>query len=257
MKKVPILPTLLTLGNCICGYGSIIYAAKVFNPSDIIHLETAAALIFFGMILDALDGRIARLTDMSTEFGGQLDSIADITTFGLAPAFIVWKVTIVHFVRFSKFGWLTSALFLMATAIRLARFNVHNSPEEETHTFFQGLPSPAAAGTLASLIVLHTSLFDWYKIEYVALLIPFITLFLAVLMISKIKYSHLMHELFKDRKNFGFLSILIIVGIVVAATAWISLTIIFLAYVISGLVGVAVEQILDRIEMSHEKDSFF
>ena len=262
MKKVPVLPTLLTLGNCLCGYGAIIYAGRA-TQEEFGVLESAGGLILLAMLFDALDGKIARLTNMSTQFGGQLDSIADIVSFGIAPSFLVWKVLTIHFVKYPgyvwlvRMGWLVGALFLMAAAIRLARFNVHNDLEDEGHEFFLGLPSPAAAGTIAAFIILHKSILEDYGKDYVAAVIPFVALILAVLMISKIRYSHLTHGLFKDRRNFGFLSIMLIVGIAVAYTYWFSLTIIFSIYVISGIVGVAVEQILDRIELSHEKNSFF
>ena len=263
MKKVAILPTLITLGNCMAGYACIVYATNA-SPENHAPFAMAAGFIFLGMVFDALDGKIARLTKMASAFGGQLDSIADITTFGVAPAFLVWRVLTIDFVRFSKFGWLASALFIMAAAIRLARFNVHNSPEEKTHRFFHGLPTPAAAGTMAALVVLHISLFEGitlfertYKMAYVAPVLPFMMLVLAVLMISKLKYAHLMHELFKDRKNFGFLSVFILAVVLVAYTYWFSLTIIFIGYVLSPFIGIAVEQLLDRIELSHEKDSFF
>jgi CDP-diacylglycerol--serine O-phosphatidyltransferase len=265
MKKVAFVPTLITLGNCVAGYGSIVYAARA-SAENHWPFEIAAGFIFLGMTFDALDGKIARLTKMATAFGAQLDSIADITTFGLAPAFLVWEVLYADFPGFSKFGWLVSALFLMAAAIRLARFNIHNSADERGHRSFQGLPSPAAAGTIAAIVVLHVNLLESrslfggaYRIQlaYVAAGLPFVMLVLAVLMISKIRYAHLMHELFKDRRNFGFLSIFIIAAIAVAYTYWFSLALIFLGYVLSPFIGVAVEQLLDRIELSHEKDSFF
>jgi len=263
MKKVAILPTLITLANCMAGYACIVYATKA-GPDDRLPFEMAAGFIFMGMVFDALDGKIARLTRMASAFGGQLDSIADITTFGVAPAFLVWRVLTTDFVQFSKFGWLASALFIMAAAIRLARFNIHNSPDEKGHKSFQGLPTPAAAGTMAALVVLHINLsegitlFDrTYRMGYVAAALPFVMLVLAVLMISKLKYAHLMHELFKDRRNFGFLSVFILVAGLVAYTYWFSLTIIFIGYVLSPFVGIAVGQLLDRIELSHEKDSFF
>ena len=161
-KVYAVLPTLLTLCNAACGFGAITIAAKV-GPDhfDGFELLTAAQLIFLAMLFDMLDGSAARLTNQTSEFGAQLDSLCDAISFGVAPAFILLQLahpehhlmdTMVGQATFNyhpRILWAIAVLFMVCAILRLARFNVE-SDEEDSHEFFSGLPSPAAAGVVAS-----------------------------------------------------------------------------------------------------------
>ena len=183
-KAFAVLPTLLTLGNAICGFGAITILARVGPTFDVglhdpsvawdpaMEMVKAAQLIFLAMLFDALDGSAARLTNQTSEFGAMLDSLCDAVSFGVAPAFMMLKLADPRhhlmetlsgkisspvgidlqapFDYSIDFLWAIAALFLACAILRLARFNVETD-EEDTHEGFSGLPSPAAAAVIASL----------------------------------------------------------------------------------------------------------
>ena len=171
-KAAYALPTLFTAGNIFLGYISIVrtmQAAMVYgsDPSAAaLHLEVAAKTIGFGFILDGLDGRIARMTNTTSEFGRELDSLADIISFGIAPAILayVWGVQFVtdslaptSLDQLQRAGKFVSFLFLVCGAARLARFNIQKNPVPKNpgapdRKYFVGLPIPAAAGVVASVV---------------------------------------------------------------------------------------------------------
>lgn len=236
------LPTLLTLGNAICGFAAIHYAAKpiadtAFGWST---LTVAGALVFLGMFFDAIDGSVARLTRSTSDMGAQLDSLADVITFGVAPAFMTLRL-ISHYYgpagdltilgpadsAYAKILWAIAAFYMCCTALRLARFNAEvRSAKEEDHLYFKGLPSPGAGGTVASLIVLHQHLLhETPGIEEglafaraAALGIPFVTVLVAIAMISNIRYQHFSNRVLRARR--GFHSLLRIVLPVIIVLWW-------------------------------------
>src|SRR5882672_9750254 len=172
------LPSLATLGNAICGFGSIYVAgldpatagADSLTQYFAFHRFTAAAyLIFLAMVFDALDGRLARFTRHTTDFGGQLDSLADVISFGVAPPFLalqLFRHEIINLpVAVSRLIWAFGAIYLSCAALRLARFNVSNEHGEQHHFSFLGLPSPGAAGTVAGLVLMQQEL-ELSKISY-------------------------------------------------------------------------------------------
>lgn len=138
-RGIYLLPTSLTTGSLCCGFFSLIEASRG-------RYETAALLIIGAGILDGLDGRIARLTGTTSEFGVEFDSLADISSFGIAPAFLSYQWALQPFHRV---GWLIAFLFVACAATRLARFNIQHGSTDKR--FFAGLPSPAAAGAIASV----------------------------------------------------------------------------------------------------------
>lgn len=184
-KAFALLPTLLTLGNAVCGFGAITILARVgpmfeippdgagdgFDPAA--QLFNAALLIFLAMLFDALDGSAARLTNQTSEFGAMLDSLCDVVSFGVAPAFMMLKLTDARYGMMDTLRvegtatasdaslfqapfyydinvlWAIAALYLACAILRLARFNVETD-EEDDHDGFSGLPSPAAAAVVAS-----------------------------------------------------------------------------------------------------------
>src|SRR5687767_1434892 len=164
VKKIAVLPTLLTLGNGVCGFVAITFASKIDidRPSaltDVTNFLWAGWFILFAMIFDMLDGYVARLSKTASDFGGELDSLCDAVSFGAAPAFLLLKLGPGWDQRFMHQALAgIAALYLACTVLRLARFNVDNSSEASSHKRFRGLPSPGAAGCLASLAILRGAL---------------------------------------------------------------------------------------------------
>jgi len=244
MKKIAVLPSLLTTGNIVCGFASITFAAKGLVAQQSEHLahlslqcfDASAWLIMLAMVFDALDGKVARLTNSTSEFGEQLDSLADCITFGLAPAFIV-KVMSHRFPP--RIGWLISTLFLVCAALRLARFNVETEEGESFHEYFKGLPTPAAAGMIASLVILHNDLILKYNTEVIPFVLPLVALGLAALMISNIPFAHVVTHLFKTPRPLDHFAKLLFLAVFIALTKEYSFTILGGLYCISGRVAAA------------------
>ncbi len=217
-----VLPTTLTLGNVFCGFAAITFAAKV-GPDDVLpdggHLLVAAGCIFFAMVFDALDGRAARWAGQTSEFGAQLDSLCDAVSFGVAPAFLMRQFS-AHSIFHSRILWMIGALYVACAILRLARFNVETD-EDDSHTAFSGLPSPAAAGVVASFPVAMYGLnnlagpptsmnetvariLEWFEPAIVQAL-PFVTFIVACLMVSRIRYAHVFNQMFSGRRTRGHL----------------------------------------------------
>src|SRR5436309_7359563 len=170
IRSVYTLPSLATLGNAICGFAAIYVCAFSGNvgKDDVAILlakhrfVAAAYLIILAMVFDALDGRLARFARHTTDFGGQLDSLADVVSFGAAPAFIALLVfkaegPEVPF-AVSRLIWATGAVYFSCAAIRLARFNVSNEHGEQHHFSFLGLPSPGAAAAVVGAVLIQQDL---------------------------------------------------------------------------------------------------
>jgi CDP-diacylglycerol--serine O-phosphatidyltransferase len=246
LKYITILPSLVTILNGLCGFTAIVFTAKAtsLNPQSfsyshlpMSYLAMAGYMIILAMIADMLDGRLARMSKSTSSFGGQLDSLCDVISFGLAPAFLMLKVleyklaslaylnpTLESF--FNRFVWLTAAAFISCAAIRLARFNVENEEDESAHMSFVGLPTPAAAGVIVSLVLFHQeTLHDLpAKSTYafsicentIIYMLPFLVLGIAVLMVSRIRYPHIINQYIKGKKPFGhFIRILLLLGVII------------------------------------------
>ncbi len=208
-----VLPTLLTLGNGVCGLAAIAIAMSDtlgWPPEQ--KLFVAGVLIFAGMVFDALDGSAARMTGQSSQFGAELDSLCDAITFGTAPAVIVWRISDLSP---AKLTWAIGTLFALCVLIRLARFNVETT-EDDTHEGFDGLPSPAAAGTLAAFAIAMPDLAaaavePAYPEEVQAIaawvlwashyFIPALALVLAYLMVSRFHYPHIVQQWVRGRRS--------------------------------------------------------
>jgi CDP-diacylglycerol--serine O-phosphatidyltransferase len=140
-RGIFILPSLFTVGNMLSGFASILHAING-------RLETAAWLILLAGILDGIDGRVARLAKVSSEFGKEYDSLADVVSFGVAPAILVYQWGLWGM---GRWGWIAGFLFLVAGSVRLARFNVKSAGEDRAR--FTGLPIPGGAGALTMLVL--------------------------------------------------------------------------------------------------------
>ena len=234
IRSVYSLPSLATLGNAICGFGAMYIAS--LDPGNADHLTNwfytyrflaAAYLIFIAMLFDAIDGRLARFTRHTTDFGGQLDSLADVVSFGCAPAFIALQLF-----RSFSFGfemspvigrlvWSIAALYMSCAAIRLARFNVSNEHGEQHHFSFLGLPSPGAGAAVAAFILMQQELAElgaglhgWTLARHLSTacvaVLPILVLISGLLMVSTIRYPHLVNRYLRGRRSIGSLMMVLI-----------------------------------------------
>ena len=229
-RLIAVLPTMLTLGNAACGFGAITFAAKL-GPTEIVATNgadgvefqasmIAASLIYLAMLFDALDGSVARMMKQTSELGAQLDSLCDAISFGVAPAFLMLQFVTKELDQYGGFAywpralWTIAVLFLLCAIMRLARFNVE-SEEEDTHDVFSGLPSPAAAGTIAAFPFAMPTLVEYtstdmsipvqtvatWLIPSVRAALPIITFLVACLMVSRIRYPHYFAQLLSEQRS--------------------------------------------------------
>jgi CDP-diacylglycerol---serine O-phosphatidyltransferase len=174
-RGIYLLPNLLTTIGLFAGYYAVVTAMKG-------HFETAAIAIFIAMVADGLDGRVARLTNTQSAFGGQYDSMADMLSFGIAPSLVAYSWSLFNL---GKLGWLIAFLYTAATALRLARFNTQLH-ETEVKQYSQGLTCTMAAGMMASMIWLGSQYFE--NTKGIAIPAALLTLAVAVFMVSTIRY---------------------------------------------------------------------
>lgn len=259
-NRVPVLPTLVTLASLLCGFGAIILATMTKPAVDqVARMEFAAWLILIAMVFDAMDGRIARMSGQTSEFGAHLDSLCDAVSFGVAPAALAMSA-LSHFYQngAARLIWVACAVYLVCAVLRLARFNVATRPEEEYHRSFVGLPSPPAAGMIASFVILHANLIQHYDFPWVGrIILPLLLLVVGPLMVSKVRYVHLIHTLTRGERSFPFLLGLVFMIFLVIILREYILPLIFTAYLLSGIVGFAIDRMVDRIDLAQNRDSFF
>jgi CDP-diacylglycerol--serine O-phosphatidyltransferase len=203
-KGVYLLPNLVTTAALFSGFYGILAGVNG-------QFENAAIAIFVAMILDGLDGRVARWTNTQSEFGEQYDSLSDLVSFGLAPALIMYLWALVYMrdvsVAWGKFGWMAAFIYVACAALRLARFNVQI--EEVDKKYFIGLPSPSAAGIMVGMIWMLNDLDVSGKAIQIPALI--MTIGAGLLMVSNVKYNS-----FKDFDVKSKVPHLTILGIVLA-----------------------------------------
>lgn len=223
MKRgIFILPSIFTSLSLFCGFYSITASIKGS------FLQAAWAIILAG-VFDIIDGRIARLTRTASKFGEQYDSLADMISFGVAPGILVYTWALQPF---GRWGWLVTFLYIICTALRLARFNVQSESIE--NKYFQGLPSPASAGMISTTVLLFLNL-GIAEIKNVT--IPLMTCLLAMLMVSNIRYISLKDFNFRKRRPFNVLVALIFILILFFGEPEIFLFTVGVIYTTSGLVG--------------------
>ena len=245
MKKIQVLPSLVTLGNLLSGFGAIYFCMKaLYMPKNSeTFLIVACWLIFIAMLFDVIDGRVARITDMVTEFGGQLDSLSDAISFGLAPAAIAatYLLPVEHFPQ--KIKWLVPACYLVCTILRLARFNVESISPDEDHSEFKGLPSPAGAGIIVSTFLCFISykqiILSMYPRAEVFFSVYILILFILVgaLEVSNLKYIHVGQLLFRDQKPFTFMVQIFFFAVLAALYITIMIMVGFYIYMSSGVIS--------------------
>lgn len=257
---------MLTLGNLVCGFFAIVVASRIQKPMEETLYWTASnnwnvllsgLLIFLAMIFDALDGYVARLSNTASDFGAQLDSLSDVITFGAAPGFLLVKMcpnfTIVH----NETMWVIAAVYAACAALRLARFNVETSDEDD-HLEFNGLPSPAAAAVIASFAIMFYTLRNVTPTPLKGIresadlilqnILPFLGIFVALLMVSRIRYPHVVNQLFRGQKSFAHVVAVLFSLMALMIIRGYSIPIIFCGFAFYGPVRVAWQKWMNRKE---------
>src|SRR5437763_7466362 len=232
-RGVSLLPSLFTMGNMFCGYACIVYAMR----GD---FDTAAPFIGFAVVLDMLDGRIARLTGTSSAFGVEFDSLADIISFGVAPAILsfAWGLS-----SLGRLGWAAGFLFVAAAAMRLARFNIQSARPGGDKRYFVGLPSPAAAAIPAATVFAYPwGLYD----DWQALPALLMVLVPAVLMVSTIRFRSFKQFDSQNRRPYTVLIFVAAAIMLIATHPRAMLVVIAYGYLGSAIVGMVVTRIKHR-----------
>jgi len=257
-RGIAVLPTMFTLANLLCGFAAVFFASRPLVPLadplpfDWSPLTLAAAFIFLGLLMDGLDGRVAKLTNSISDLGAQLDSMADMVTFGVAPAFMVVQLIGVRApfvsemqpngnILFDRLAIVVACIYVACVALRLARYNIESGPTGEvSHGLFKGLPSPGAAGTVASLILLHQSFLahnvppDHILIRTAAGAMVLISLLTALAMVSRLRYVHLMNRYVRGRAPFGTVAKVVIIGLLLVVRLQETLAAGFVIYSLSA-----------------------
>lgn len=219
-KGIYLLPNLFTTGALFSGFYAIIAGMN----GD---FSTAAIAIFVAMILDGLDGRVARLTGTESAFGEQYDSLADMVSFGVAPALVAFTWMLQDL---GQFGWIAAFVYVAGTALRLARFNVQVGSVDKK--WFIGLPSPSAAAIVAALVwVLHDFALESALIQ---ILVAVVIAAVGLLMVSNVRYYSFKDIDLKNRVPFIALLILVLVISIIALEPGVMLLLLFLGYGFSG-----------------------
>ncbi len=218
-RGIFLLPSLLTTGNLFCGFLAIILTTEG-------EYRWAALTLLVAMVMDILDGKVARLTKTTTHFGLEFDSLADVVSFGVAPALLLYSWALAPL---GRIGWLAAFLFVICGAMRLARFNVSSGSVDRR--YFIGLPTPAAAGVVASIVLL----FEKVELERAELLALSLTVYLlAFLMISSIRYYSFKELDFGRRRPLGVLLLMVLAVLIVASHPQLFLFLLFGIYALSG-----------------------
>jgi len=221
-KGIYVLPNTLTLCSMLLGFYSILSSLQG-------NYEHAAGAILFATIFDGLDGWVARLTNSTTKFGIELDSLSDLVSFGVAPAVMMYKWALAPF---GRIGWAAAFWFMACGALRLARYNVQMGSTESKS--FTGMPIPGAAGIVASLVLFYHEVSDVALGKNIFILV--LTILLAFLMVSTLRYHGAKEINFKQRKPFWILVAFVLVVAIVIIHPQISLFIFAMIYLIGGII---------------------
>lgn len=228
-KGIYLLPNLFTTSGLFAGFYSIVAAMR----GD---FEYAAIAVLIAMIMDGLDGRVARLTNTQSTFGAEYDSLADIVSFGIAPALVIYSCTLV---TLGKPGWLIAFFFTATCALRLARFNSKAKVSDEDELiqiddkkYFQGLPCPSAAGLIASLVWVIED--NQLGFENLAIMFGVITVLSGIFMVSNIKYYSFKELDLKGKVPFIAVLAVLLLLVCISIDPPQVLLLAFSAYVLSG-----------------------
>lgn len=253
--RLSMLPTMCTLGNSVCGFLAICYAAdasvlcaaEATRAAGSGKLAMAGWMLLLGMVFDALDGRIARLTRSTSDFGGALDSLADVVSFGVAPALVA--KTLCHDVlgwSDTRVAFVAAAFFACCATLRLARYNVEHDEPDQAVTQFNGLPTPGAAGVIAGLAIAHVRVLEWVELSAAArttiaqVVACVLLLGLGLLMVSRVPFIHFANRYLTGRRPVGSVALFLLVLGLMFATEAPEVVIAggFLVYALSGPLAV-------------------
>jgi len=233
LRSLRFAPTLITLGNLVCGFAAIHFAMRAMYelgvgiPPDVVPsvpprllermlpstLSVGAGLVLLGMVFDMFDGLVARVTRSTTNFGGQLDSLADVVSFGVAPAALMVAFMSRQLAAdaiipspisdhvWGRFTWVCAAVYVAMTAVRLARFNVEHAEDGFDHRTFRGLPSPGGAAIVVALVLFQDQIGNLGK-EILGYAMPVVALCTALLMVSRVPYKRFHRAYVVGRKPF-------------------------------------------------------
>jgi CDP-diacylglycerol--serine O-phosphatidyltransferase len=226
-RGIYLLPNLFTTAAFFSGFYAIVAATND-------KFEQAAVAVFIAMVLDGLDGRVARMTNTQSEFGAEYDSLADLASFGLAPALVMyeWSLSSMRDIswQMGKLGWLAAFIYAVAAALRLARFNTKASSTDKR--YFQGLPSPSAAAVVVGMVwVCFDVGIEGPAVAHLAWPLTVIT---GVLMVSKISYYSFKDVDFQNRVPFFVILVVVLVFVFLAIDPPVVLFSGFFLYALSG-----------------------
>lgn len=264
--RIYFLPNLMTAGNLFCGFIALtrIVEADLTSPNFSLVIKSALFYILLACIFDMLDGRVARMGGVESPFGREFDSLADLISFGAAPAFLVHRIVLRDvFVRHQEVGWFIASMYLICGALRLARFNcLAAQPGGSGAKDFMGFPIPAAAGLVASLTLF---LLWWddrgFATGYWRYSLPVILVFLSVMMVSEVRYPSFKKIDWRTHRTFArMVVIILLIGfILIFQTVFlpIILPLIFTAYLLYGFIrpympSKVISEIEDEIEDEEE-----
>lgn len=229
-RGIYLLPNLITLAALFCGFFAVIVANNGW-------FDWAAYAIFIAMILDGMDGRVARWTNTQSDFGAEFDSLSDMVSFGVAPAFIIFEFALSNMDRLDKVGWVAAFIYTATAALRLARFNTQVGIADKR--YFQGLASPSAAAIVTGYVwVCHKYALEHPIVNVIAVII---TITVGVLMVSNIRYYSFKGFDFRSKVPFVSLVIIVMVFAVIFSDPPIVLFTLFSLYALSGPVLTLVE----------------
>jgi len=256
--RLSTLPTALTVGNLVCGVLAISYvadasaqyalvaalsgeAATAAAAQAVVLMERAGWLIMLGMLFDGFDGRVARMVHSTSEFGGALDSLADVVTFGVAPAVIAKTLmegaltSVDH-----RMTFLTAAFYAVCACLRLARYNAEHEEESAAVTHFSGIPTPGAAGVIAGVAMIHGRFIDLVPDVQWKVGISYVIGFgvltgLGLLMVSRAPYVHFANRFLRGPKPVARLALIFLVMMLVLSFDFaVVVAVAFAGYAVSG-----------------------
>lgn len=233
--KIYLLPNLFTAGNLACGFFALTWIFKYQPGGDFEPIRMAIKLILAAFACDFFDGHVARLSHRQSPFGREFDSLADIVSFGVAPAFLVYRIVLY---QFEKTGWLVAAMYLVCGGIRLARFNVLSQfPTNKGHGEFVGFPIPSAAALVVSM-----TLFVMWLAGHERELGPSrwvllgLMVLLSVIMVSNVRYPSFKNVEWTLQRGVAALAVAVLILLALALQFEVTLAGLFVAYLLYGLV---------------------
>jgi len=234
--KIYLLPNLLTAGNLACGFFALTWIFK-YDPQslDFEPVRRAIWLILAAFAFDFFDGRVARVTRKESPFGREFDSLADIVSFGVAPAFLVYRIVLEEFV---KTGWMVAAMYLVCGGIRLARFNIlAQGGGKKSHEEFVGFPIPSAAALVVSVTMLIMSLREHERsLGNWRFVLPVLLLVLSWMMVSNVRYPTFKTVEWTLQKSVAAFAVVVVVAMLLVANFEVTLAFLFVGYLLYGLV---------------------